>query len=242
MSKKLNATELQLALALARLTWGEDRDRVQITMTGLADMLSTTRTTAAHAVSRLEHYNLVVVRRTPGDRRGNVYRLIHQTPRWHAPAKVPELRVRVFRRDDHTCRYCGYRDPGGMTMDHVIPKLMGGPTIMPNLVTSCPHCNIKKAATPLGQFLRQHPGLLQDLGPVLEQAHQVQSPKRDRDSSSRGITGPLEGEKRKGWGREMPSAEEVLGRDGPFVCPIFERRCGLADELRRARDSGAVVV
>jgi 5-methylcytosine-specific restriction endonuclease McrA len=49
----------------------------------------------------------------------------------------------VFRRDNHTCQYCGAR-PARPTLDHVIPRHMGGAHTWDNLVTACPACNLKK--------------------------------------------------------------------------------------------------
>lgn len=59
------------------------------------------------------------------------------------------LRFQVFRRDNHTCRYCGRTAPEWpMRIDHVIPVALGGGDDPANLVTSCADCNAGKAATP----------------------------------------------------------------------------------------------
>lgn len=49
----------------------------------------------------------------------------------------------VFRRDDFTCQYCGQR-ADRLTVDHVLPRHMGGHFSWDNLVTSCPSCNHRK--------------------------------------------------------------------------------------------------
>ena len=49
----------------------------------------------------------------------------------------------VFRRDNHTCQYCGTR-PQRPTLDHVIPRHLGGEHSWENLVTACPACNHRK--------------------------------------------------------------------------------------------------
>lgn len=49
----------------------------------------------------------------------------------------------VFRRDNHTCQYCG-RDEVELTIDHVIPKSRGGNTSWENVVVACQECNLKK--------------------------------------------------------------------------------------------------
>jgi len=52
-------------------------------------------------------------------------------------------RNRIYRRDNHTCVYCG--STRNLTLDHVIPKSRGGKNEWTNLVTSCSRCNLKKA-------------------------------------------------------------------------------------------------
>lgn len=56
-------------------------------------------------------------------------------------------RRNVFKRDDWTCQYCGYRskDAKKLTIDHVHPRCKGGGTQWTNLVTACPTCNGKKS-------------------------------------------------------------------------------------------------
>lgn len=54
-------------------------------------------------------------------------------------------RNNVYRRDKYICQYCG-RNPRKeeLTLDHVIPKSMGGQTDWGNVVTCCYECNQKK--------------------------------------------------------------------------------------------------
>lgn len=49
----------------------------------------------------------------------------------------------IFRRDNYTCQYCGTRG-GNLTLDHVIPRRLGGTHTWENLVTACAYCNHKK--------------------------------------------------------------------------------------------------
>ncbi len=56
----------------------------------------------------------------------------------------------IFRRDHHTCQYCGTR-PLRPTLDHVIPRHMGGTHTWDNLVTACPACNLKKGGRTVEQ-------------------------------------------------------------------------------------------
>ena len=54
-------------------------------------------------------------------------------------------RKNVFLRDGHQCQYCGSFPKGSkLTLDHVVPKAMGGSTTWTNCVTSCFRCNHKK--------------------------------------------------------------------------------------------------
>ncbi len=51
----------------------------------------------------------------------------------------------IFLRDDHTCQYCGTKQPPNqLTLDHILPQSRGGKSVWENLVTSCKRCNCKK--------------------------------------------------------------------------------------------------
>ena len=52
-------------------------------------------------------------------------------------------RNNVLLRDDYTCQYCGATGVE-LTIDHVIPKVLGGEDSWTNLVTACVKCNNKK--------------------------------------------------------------------------------------------------
>ena len=67
--------------------------------------------------------------------------------------KRPRPRVRlskreIFRRDHYTCQYCGVQG-GHLTLDHVIPRHLGGEHSWKNLVTACANCNLKKGGRTL---------------------------------------------------------------------------------------------
>jgi 5-methylcytosine-specific restriction endonuclease McrA len=49
----------------------------------------------------------------------------------------------IFRRDQHTCQYCGSHSTK-LTLDHIIPRHMGGEHSWHNLITACARCNHKK--------------------------------------------------------------------------------------------------
>lgn len=67
--------------------------------------------------------------------------------RHHVRRPLPELKLSrrtIFARDEYTCQYCGTMAKD-LTIDHVIPKRHGGPTVWENLVTACRRCNMKKS-------------------------------------------------------------------------------------------------
>lgn len=54
-------------------------------------------------------------------------------------------RKALFRRDEHTCQYCGVT-PGvrKLTIDHVLPRSRDGGTDWHNCVVACTRCNVRK--------------------------------------------------------------------------------------------------
>ena len=56
----------------------------------------------------------------------------------------PLSKKNILRRDRYTCQYCGTRGRH-MTVDHVIPRALGGGDTWENLVCACPRCNARKA-------------------------------------------------------------------------------------------------
>lgn len=57
--------------------------------------------------------------------------------------KVPPVNRRdVFRRDHHTCQYCG--STSRLTIDHVIPLSQNGEHSWNNVVAACEPCNQRK--------------------------------------------------------------------------------------------------
>ena len=57
--------------------------------------------------------------------------------------KVSLTRSNIIKRDKHTCQYCG-KNHQPMTLDHVIPRSLGGKDTWENLVCACMRCNAKK--------------------------------------------------------------------------------------------------
>lgn len=71
----------------------------------------------------------------------SIIRLIQMIKRPRAQVKL--TKQEIFRRDNYTCQYCGQRAPV-LTLDHVIPRRLGGKHTWENLATACPSCNHKK--------------------------------------------------------------------------------------------------
>lgn len=58
----------------------------------------------------------------------------------------PDLRRKLFERDDWRCRYCGETvTESNATLDHVIPQCSGGSNAETNLATACLMCNSIKS-------------------------------------------------------------------------------------------------
>lgn len=57
------------------------------------------------------------------------------------------LRFEILRRDNHACRYCGAAAPDAkLTVDHVVPQVLGGTDDPGNLVAACVDCNAGKSS------------------------------------------------------------------------------------------------
>ena len=104
------------------------------------------------------HSNDRVIRTYRGDLQSpSVVKLRQQVRR-----PLPQLRLSrrsVFARDDYQCQYCGATGRE-LTIDHVIPKRLGGGASWENLVACCRKCNSKKGDKVLhqsGMRLRRDP-------------------------------------------------------------------------------------
>ncbi len=96
------------------------------------------------------HYDHVSVKTLAGTIEApSVVRLKH-----HIRRPMPQLRLSrrsILARDNYTCQYCG-ENGKDLTIDHVIPKRLGGPTTWENLVCCCKKCNTKKSDKTVQQF------------------------------------------------------------------------------------------
>jgi|688.fasta_scaffold42241_3 5-methylcytosine-specific restriction endonuclease McrA len=55
-------------------------------------------------------------------------------------------RRNIFKRDRHTCQYCGRRPfADELTIDHIVPRSQGGTSSWTNCVLACMNCNHRKA-------------------------------------------------------------------------------------------------
>ena len=78
--------------------------------------------------------------------RPSVIRLMRMVSRPRPQLKM--TRREIFRRDAFTCQYCG-RHTSDLTIDHVLPRHMGGRHIWNNVVAACPSCNHRKGGRTL---------------------------------------------------------------------------------------------
>lgn len=78
----------------------------------------------------------------------SIIRLSRMVKRPHPVVKLNKQEI--FRRDNYTCQYCG-QHPARPTIDHIIPRHMGGTYSWDNLVTACPSCNHRKGGRTLEQ-------------------------------------------------------------------------------------------
>lgn len=64
----------------------------------------------------------------------------------HLPRnEVKFNRRNIFARDKNKCQYCGHRFPTSeLSLDHIIPRSMGGKATWENIVCACAECNVKK--------------------------------------------------------------------------------------------------
>lgn len=94
---------------------------------------------------------------TWADQQIDVSRAIHaalDSPRDPAPTQAraeraavrPSIRIKVFERDNYTCRICGAGRHSGdqLHVDHIQPISAGGRSVMDNLQTLCAPCNLGK--------------------------------------------------------------------------------------------------
>ena len=67
-------------------------------------------------------------------------------------------RRNIYARDSSTCQYCGKKFPTQeLSLDHVVPRALGGKTTWDNLVCACVYCNARKGGrTPTQAHMHLH--------------------------------------------------------------------------------------
>lgn len=71
--------------------------------------------------------------------------LVGRKPDAWLRVELPLTNTLLFRRDRHTCAYCGDAfAPGDLSCDPVIPRVQGGTDRWTNVVTACKYCNQRK--------------------------------------------------------------------------------------------------
>ena len=59
----------------------------------------------------------------------------------------------LFKRDRHTCAYCGKQfHRGHLSRDHILPRTRGGRDTWMNCVTACKQCNQQKGSMLVHEF------------------------------------------------------------------------------------------
>lgn len=67
---------------------------------------------------------------------------------FHYKQQVKFSRYNMYLRDLFACQYCGeVFDYDHLTIDHVLPRSLGGKTSWENCVTSCKSCNHRKGSS-----------------------------------------------------------------------------------------------
>lgn len=76
---------------------------------------------------------------------------LHRFVRRPAQPSIAFNKKNILKRDAYTCQYCGRNSGEHMTIDHVIPRSLGGRTVWENVVSACRACNLKKGNKSLGE-------------------------------------------------------------------------------------------
>ena len=66
--------------------------------------------------------------------------------------RVSFSRRNIYKRDNHTCQYCGVRkSTEELSIDHVVPRSKGGRLSWTNCVLACLDCNVRKGNRTLAE-------------------------------------------------------------------------------------------
>ena len=64
-------------------------------------------------------------------------------------------RYRIYERDGNRCVYCGTAKGPRFTLDHLLPRCLGGTNAVTNLVSACASCNGSRQHKSLRQWFRE---------------------------------------------------------------------------------------
>lgn len=80
----------------------------------------------------------------------SVVRLVRYVHNISKMGMVRCSRKNILLRDRFQCQYCGIRcKPAHATVDHIVPRVMGGKTTWTNAVAACHNCNRRKGSRSL---------------------------------------------------------------------------------------------
>lgn len=65
------------------------------------------------------------------------------------------MRTYIQKRDHRTCRYC-HQSFDQMTVDHLLPRSLGGISSPMNCVSACPPCNVLKSSMDMELYVATH--------------------------------------------------------------------------------------
>src|SRR5271165_2645150 len=71
-----------------------------------------------------------------------------------------ELREYLLEKHDRTCAYCDKTDVP-LQVEHIVPRSKGGTDRVSNLTLACVPCNTRKGNTPVEDFLKRKPEVLE---------------------------------------------------------------------------------
>lgn len=120
--------------------------------------------------------------------------------RYNVRRPLPELKLSrrsIFARDNYTCQYCGLQSRD-LTIDHILPKRLGGGLQWENLVACCRRCNTRK-----GDKLLQHSGM-----------KLARPPRRPRYVPYISLTKYINGTKNDIWRDYLPVFADISGDYG----------------------------
>lgn len=69
--------------------------------------------------------------------------------------KIARLTAAVFAARGRVCHLCGM--PGADSIDHIVPRSMGGDNSLDNLAPAHRRCNSSRGAMPLDEWRRRYP-------------------------------------------------------------------------------------